>query len=256
MKKLPTLFGLFFLFTLPTDFLWAGDTINLAVTNLPPFQIVNGDKVEDCINIRVLKEILDPMDIKINYQVMPFQRCLVNLKNGKSDIFMGILRRPEREVYLHYVQPAYKQHSTKAFFLPKGKSQMLQKYEDLYKLTVGVRLGFKYFPQFDNDRKIRKEVTSTNKQNLKMLLKGRIDALAITEITGEYLIALYGYDFEKAPFKYAKINPAYLTISKKSRFMDRLGEFEKYSRKVVDEQIYKKVEDEFLSHIKTNTITQ
>lgn len=250
MKIIGILTGLTIMIFASSYPLWAKDVINLAMTNLPPFQIVDGGLAKDCINIRILRKILKQMNIEINYQVMPFKRCLLSLKNGGADIFMGILRRPEREVYMHYVEPPYKQYSSKAFFLTKGKAHLLRRYEDLYSLRVGVRRGFNYFPKFDTDKKIYKEEANTNEQNLLKLKMGRIEALLITEMTGEYLIAMHGYDFEKAPFKYSQKNPAYLVISRKSPFMERVEEFERILQKIVDEQIYEQTEEAFLAELR------
>lgn len=209
--------------------LYGEEIVKNAMIHLPPFMIVDGNNPQDCINIRILEEIVKPLNLKVKYQIRPFKRCLKNMEVGDCDIFMGILRRPEREEYMLFLTP-YKDKSNKAFYLKKGEGHRVQKYEDLYNLNkrIGVRLGLIYFERFNNDTKIKRDSVVENKINLDKLLADRIDAFIMTEAVADYLIITGGYGdkIEKAPYKYDKENPAYLAISKKSPFINRAKEFD------------------------------
>ncbi len=77
------------------------------------------------------------------------------MKDGTIDPMAGLLKRPEREEYIRFVQPPCKERSDTIFFVPKGKPSLIQTYEDLYALKIGTTLGSKYFHQFDEDKKLR-----------------------------------------------------------------------------------------------------
>lgn len=160
---------------------------------------------------------------------VPFARRLLQLKIGEIDLLAGILKNDEREEYAYFLTPPYKQKTNKIFIMRQGEGKQLKRYEDLYKLRIGVQIGSKYFPRFDDDRKIHKYASTADGNRLKMLLNNRFDVLIHTELYGSYIIYDLGLQdkVEIAPYKYTKRNPVYMTISKKSKLYERKDELKK-----------------------------
>ncbi len=227
--------------------------IHAVMTHLPPFMIVGDNGVEDCINARILDEILKPLNLKVVYDIAPFKRCLLYMQTGQADIFFGILKNAEREAYMHYVEPPYKTSTAKAFYIRKGTGIHIGQYEDLYSLngSIGTRLGFSYFPRFDADARIKKEPLGSDQDHFRLLAHKRLDAVIITETVGDYLILKDGYHdkIEKAAYKYDQLNPAYLAISKKSPYMQQIREFETIIQQLRDSGRIQGIIDNFISEM-------
>ena len=227
--------------------------ITLAMTHLPPYRIMEDGQASGIL-IQAMTRILAPMNLKIIPVEAPFKRCLLMLKEGRADIYIGLFRTPEREAYLHYIEPPFQTKTVKVFYMRKGEGHKIRSYEDLYTLEnpVGIRAGFKNFPRFDADDRIKKEGVSTDEQNLVKLSLGRINAFLHTEEVGDYLIETLGYAglFEKAPYRPDLHNPAYVVISKKSRFTARAGEFEDAVRAFVLEGQYREVKEAYFTRLK------
>ncbi len=226
--------------------------LNIAVTHLPPSRIIEGENVEG-IFIDILEAIFYPMHLKLEYTIAPFKRCLVYLKDGDVDMYIGLFKRPEREKYVYYIEPPFQNKTVKAFYLRKGEGDRIQQYEDLYTLKrgIGVRSGFKTFPRFDEDEKLQIQSVRTDKQNLMKLESERIDAFVQTEEVADYLVATLGFvgKFEKAPYKYDALNPAYIAFSRKSPYMSRIQEIEVAAKRFVEAGNVQRIKQQYLQQL-------
>lgn len=182
--------------------------------------------------IDVDQNIISALAVKFNAEVVgekvPFARRLQQLKSGEIDILAGLLKDETREGYAYFLKTPYKNKTNKIFIMRKGEGKQLERYEDLYKLKVGVQIGSKYFPRFDADSDITKVPSMKDKNRLQMLLLNRFDALIHTEVYATDLIHRNGFEdkVEFATFKYTKYNPVYIAVSKKSPLYERREELE------------------------------
>lgn len=202
--------------------LYSQEIIKIAFPLSPPWRHVTDGKI-DGVDGLVMMALAKKLNAKIEFEVLPFKRSLKEIEMGRLDMMSGLLYRPAREKFLHYVRPEYKKRSNKAFFVLKGKSNTIKEYKDLSPLKVGLRMGVKYFPKFDEDSRLQKYAVRENDLNIDKLLKGRIDAFIISRAVGEYLIKEAGVAdrIEMAEFGYSKENPVYIGISKKSPWAKR-----------------------------------
>ena len=113
----------------------AQDTLSTAVAN----ENRNG------LDSQILKAIANRLNAKLFILDAPFKRRLYLIKDGTIDLMAGLLKRPAREEYIHFIHPPYKNRSDTVFFIPKGKSTLIHTYGDLYPLRIGTTLGSKYF---------------------------------------------------------------------------------------------------------------
>jgi polar amino acid transport system substrate-binding protein len=204
-----------------------GDVAIVASTESPPYRMF-ADGPPRGVFIDILEAVLRRVNLTPRYHVLPFKRCLAELKSGTADLFIGLFYRPEREAYVIYLKPTIAPYVTKVFYLNKGRARHIQKWEDLYRLRIGIRAGYKHHPDFDADKRIRKFGVPTEEQNFHKLAVDRIDAVLITEETGVYLIDKLGYTgrFAQAPLRLARENPAYIVMSRKSRLTPHIAAIE------------------------------
>ncbi|MCP4937519.1 MAG: amino acid ABC transporter substrate-binding protein, partial [bacterium] len=212
---LSPLFG-FLLFLLPPTSLWAKDTLISSKTK----------GYEDSFIAVIPPAIADKLGLEMQRRRATFGRALLLLRDGDSDIHVGPLKRPEREVYLHYIEPPFIRYTSRVFVVAKGQHSSIQRYEDLYGLRIGTDQGFKYYPRFDEDTRLRKQVVGSPKQNIGKLLRGRIDTFIIPEILGIEMIASKGLSdkLEFADYVHRQEDPGYIVLSKKSPLMATRGE--------------------------------
>ncbi len=194
------------------------------------------EEFKDGIDFEIIKSIAEKLDSDLTVKEAPFARRLRFMETGKADITAGLLKTPEREEFIYFITPPYKQKSNKLFFVTKGNKKKIRKYEDLYSLTVGINTKSRYFSRFDNDTKIKKEATSTFRQNILKLLAGRIDTVIYTDGKAFLKLQEIGLEdvVEPAEYHFSKNNPVYIGISKQSELIYRSGEIEETVSKMID----------------------
>jgi len=196
---------------------------------------VTGSAEEEGPNSDVLHAIADRLKVRLVLLQAPFKRRLVMMEEGEIDFMVGLLKSPEREGYIHFVEPAYKNRSDAVFFVPKNRADRITRYEDLYDLTIGTTIGARYFPRFDADEKIRKDPLPRGELNLKKLLLGRIDAVIFPEGAGidlGYKLGISGR-IEIAHFRFSRRKDVHIGISKNSTLCKELPQFEGLVRQMI-----------------------
>jgi polar amino acid transport system substrate-binding protein len=219
------------------------EDLRVCIDPYPPFKIVDSSgKVTGGIDIELTNALLGAMGEKAKYTVLPWARCLQTLKYGQSDFVSGITKNTERQKYLYYIEPPYKTNSVKVFYVNKGDETKFKTYEDIKNSTVGILRKAKYFEKFDNDSDIKKYEISNEVSGFKMLKKKRLDAFITTEEVGDYIIETNGYsnDFGKAEYRYSQKVAVYFALSKKSKFAERLPEFEEIVKKLKEQGFFEK----------------
>ncbi len=211
------LFGLL-LFLLSTTSSWAKDT-------LVSSKIKGQDGRAGTV---LLQAIADKLGLELQQRSTTFGRAKLLLRDGSDDIHIGVLKQPEREVYLHYIEPPLTRYINRVFVVPKGQHSSIQRYEDLYGLRIGTNQGYKYFPRFDEDTRLRKHEVGSYRQNFGKLLRGRIETFIIPDGYAIEAIEELGYTdkVEFADYRHRVENSAYIVLSKKSPLYERLDEIE------------------------------
>ncbi|WP_319584991.1 transporter substrate-binding domain-containing protein [uncultured Pseudodesulfovibrio sp.] len=217
--------------------------LRVALDPFPPWKYLNSIGEPCGMDVDFIDVLAKRMGLKVEYFMYPFSRALYLLEYGEADMMSGVLRREEREAYLHFLQPPYKEHSDKAFYMLRGRKDLLQKYDDLHRLRIGTQNGTSYFPVFDHDPKISKIATHSFELNLRMLLANRIDAVINTEVAGDFELSKLGLQREvvKAPYIYREKQDVYIVLSKKSPLADRLDEFNTVMADLVREGAFQRI---------------
>jgi polar amino acid transport system substrate-binding protein len=112
---------------------------------------------------------------------VPFPRTLENIKTGVTDIVPGIFMNEERKSNIEFLGPIGTERAPVRFLMRTGQEHLLKSYEDLKKLSVGVKRGTLYFPQFDKDHTIRRVTAQDDHNMVKMLVAGRFDVMIVND---------------------------------------------------------------------------
>ncbi|MEE9589648.1 MAG: transporter substrate-binding domain-containing protein [Hyphomicrobiaceae bacterium] len=229
-----------------------GETLIMVADDFPPWTIIdkNDDNVRiSGIDVEFVTEIAKRMNFDIELKNCPFKRCLRLMELGEADIQTSLLRRSEREKYMHYFETPYKTITRKVFYLRKESTIRIRTYDDLSALNVGAILGFNYFPEFDSDQKISKTPIIRLKQAVRMLEAGRIDTFVSSESVGDYVIAIEGFGgkFRKAEYYFEKRTESFLTFSKKSPLASAFSEFNKVYEQLLREGVLDEIKSRYFA---------
>jgi polar amino acid transport system substrate-binding protein len=226
----------------------AGAVLRVSFNELPPWKALGPKGEPTGVDVEFLNVVAGRMGLQVEYVHYPFKRGLKMLELGEVDMMTGVLRRPEREAYLHFIEPPYKNRSSKAFFVLKGREHSITRHEDLHGLRVGTGLGGRYYPCFDDDDAIEKFPVAAQDLCFRMLAAGRVDAVIMTETAGDYRVAQYGYGgrIVKADYVHRDPQGVYLVLSKRSRHAARLEEFGRVARELMDAGVLDEIMARFL----------
>lgn len=226
------------------------EDIEVCVDPYPPFKMVDrSGVVVGGIDIDLITVLVESLGFQPKYTSLPWARCLNNLKHGKTDLISGIVRNSEREKYLLYIEPPYKTKSVKIFYVNRAEDKKYQTYDDISSLTIGILRNAKHFEQLDGDNNIKKYELSDLIAGFKMLRMKRIDTLITTEEVGDYIIKSNGFsnDFRKAEFRYSQDVAVYFALSKKSKYVDKLYDFEAAVTELKQKGIFDKILADYLN---------
>ncbi len=225
-----------------------GEEIVLAWPHFPPRYIFQANGTYEGIDVEIVQELARRLNLTLITKEYPWLRCHDMMKHGEIDLMTYLIKKPEREKYMLYLESPYITKSDKCFYVKKGKSHIIQKYEDLHKFSIGVIKGNAYFERFDQDMKIDKQAVVSEKHLIRMLDEGRFDTFLGTCVDYDFNILEMGYQhlYEKAQYRYSKKVLAYITISKKSPYTKHIQKFNRAMKEMVKEKVVEKITNSFI----------
>lgn len=232
---------------MPTCGLAQEPVLRVAFHEHPPWSVLDEKGQPSGIDIEFLRLFAKRLGVSLEFHMLPFSRSLKMAELGEIDVMVGVLKRPERERDLFFIEPAYKNYSDKAFFVLKGNEHLIRSHADLTTLSLGTILGVKYYPELDRDMRIRKYPVGQVELNFKMLQAGRIDAFVMTEAAGEYWVNRLGLTRQvvKAEYVYRKRQDVHMILSKRSVFAYRVDEFTQLMKEFVKASVFADIKQRF-----------
>ncbi len=166
----------------------------------------------------IIEEAAEKIGYRIHWTISPFARSLHDLQVGKVDIVPRTIKTSERETFIRFLGPVSTQTRDILFLVKAGKESSIQVYEDLYKLSVGVKRQTVYFERFNDDTAINKMESIDDENMAKMFIKGRFDTMIILDRASiEYQLNSLGFhDFSYAQYRQINKIDNYFGMSRKS----------------------------------------
>lgn len=201
-------------------------------------------------SIDLVSEIFAEKNIKvITDSGGPWKRIVLNAQRGKVDMVVGIRRTPEREKYLHFIEPAITP-AAQAIFIRKQNEFQYKQWSDLKGKVGGVTLGASFDDTFDTYAKnnLHLEQVKTVEQNFKKLANHRIDyflgPLLPTLLYAEKSGDRYKIQFVRPPFM---IINEYVAFSKRSNCQQYAAYFEqRIAQKIAEGEMDDLLEKQYL----------
>ena len=134
----------------------------------------------------IAEQIAQRLGVKLTLYPCPWARCLKAVEKGRVDLIFSVFQTPERDSFMHFIQPALAQHPVDFFFwIHKDRPVQIETYDDLAALSLVKLRGNQYFPRFDHDDNLSKTETVDYQSAVNMVLNKRVDAMIDLSLTPE-----------------------------------------------------------------------
>lgn len=196
----------------------AEQTLSMAFNETVPWKFHDKNGEPQGIDLEIVQQLCQRLSLRLVIKPAPLARAIDMMKNGQVDIMTFLLKTPEREQFITFIEPPYQRSSDKVFYLRQDARFSLQRYEDLATLQIGIKRGANYQPQFDADPHLHKQAVTDTEQNFRKLLLGRLDTVLVTESEGDYLLLTHGWQarVRKAPLRFSRPVDVYIGVAKHS----------------------------------------
>ncbi|MFG5861292.1 substrate-binding periplasmic protein [Metapseudomonas sp. CR1201] len=171
-------FGLLF-----SAFAWT-QTIIAAADAYPPF--ADPAHPSQGISLQIVRAAYATQGYTVDMRFVPWARAVSGVKNGEYDILPNAWWTQERAAFLLFSEP-YMRSEIK-FIKRKGDPFEYHGLESLTGKTVGIVKGYGYGDDFLNAAHFSRPEVSKVLQNIKKLVRGRIDLTLEDEVVARWII--------------------------------------------------------------------
>ncbi|MEB0044074.1 MULTISPECIES: substrate-binding periplasmic protein [unclassified Pseudomonas] len=127
------------------------------------------------------------LGIEVEWQFLPWKRCLSMLDQGQADGALDIFHSDERDATLLYPNEPLSQVEFVMFYANERPHAFLT-LDELKGMTIGTSPGYLYSADFSNSTLFTREPAPTHEANFGKLLRGRIDLLITDRRVGQHLL--------------------------------------------------------------------
>ncbi|OUR95305.1 hypothetical protein A9Q84_15820 [Halobacteriovorax marinus] len=194
----------------------------------PPFTYEREGKLHKGVIIELLAEILIGIS-EYETKSIEWHTALKLLEKGRADITGPLFKTLERSEYLVYTEPLYLERFSICYLSENSESKFsnITNIVELYNEKVGVVKDFYYGEELNDAIRrnyVRAVIVKYASTNLKILLRGRVDAAIFNETVVRNLISSNPDVAGKVECSSVPIDPMQLHfgISKKSVLLDDL----------------------------------
>lgn len=131
--------------------------------------------------------VFQRLGVEIEWQFLPWKRCLAMLEQGHADGILDIFRTSERASTLFYPHEALSDAEFVLFYA-KANPHPVHSLEDLRGLNIGTTPGYVYSEAFNGSTQFVREDAPTQEANFGKLQRGRIDLLITDRRVGQYML--------------------------------------------------------------------
>ncbi|MEE9678000.1 amino acid ABC transporter substrate-binding protein [Pseudomonas koreensis] len=131
--------------------------------------------------------VFQRLGIEVEWQFLPWKRCLSMLETGQADGALDIFHSAERDATLLYPSEPLSDVEFVMFYA-NDRPHPFNTLEQLKGLTIGTSPGYLYSPDFSQSQLFTREPAPTHEANFGKLVRGRIDLLITDRRVGQHLL--------------------------------------------------------------------
>lgn len=143
------------------------------------------------IDYEVTAKVFERLGVEVEWQFLPWKRCLAMLDQGEADGVLDIFRTPERDATLLYPDEPLSDVQF-VLFQTAAKPHEVATLDDLDGLTIGTSAGYTYGDAFMQATAFKREAAASQEANFGKLVRNRVD-LIITDLrVGNFTLQAMG----------------------------------------------------------------
>jgi polar amino acid transport system substrate-binding protein len=131
--------------------------------------------------------VFERLGIEVEWQFLPWKRCLAMLEQGQADGALDIFQNAERDGSLLYPSEPLS-YVEFVLFYANARPHPVQTLNDLRGLTVGISPGYAYGTAFLGSPLFVREAGPSHEANFGKLLHGRVDLVITDRRVGQHLL--------------------------------------------------------------------
>lgn len=159
-------------------------TIRLATLDWPPY--VGKSLFQQGFTTAIVSEAFKRAGYKVKIDFLPWARAIQQADEGNYDAVYPEYYSDDRNKSFFFSEPFAS--GPLGFYKRKDDKISYTKLEDLKPYRIGIVLGYINTPEFDSASYLQKETATSDEQNIRKLLAGRIDLIVIDKYVAQYLI--------------------------------------------------------------------
>ena len=166
------------------------ETLRIVTEPWTPYVYLENGKAKG-IDYDITALVFERLGIDVQWQFLPWKRCLQMLEQGQADGALDIFQTREREGLLLYPSEPLSDVEF-VLFQANARPHPFKTLSDLKGLTVGTNPGYQYGDEFMQSSAIIREPAPSAEANFGKLQKGRIDLFITDRRVGEHTLKAMG----------------------------------------------------------------
>jgi len=167
-----------------------GERIRIVTEPWAPYAMVENGQASG-LDYDTTAIVFQRLGIEVQWQFLPWKRCLMMLQQGEADGALDIFKVSERDDLLFYPSEPLSDVNW-VFFQANARPRPFNTLDDLKGLTVGISPGYLYSPEFDSSTSFIREPAPSHEANFGKLIRGRIDLLVTDRRQGQQMLDQLG----------------------------------------------------------------
>lgn len=155
----------------------------------PGHPIYDDNGVLSGLDYDAAKTVLQRLGVKVEWQLLPWRRCLMAMEQGLADGILGIFHTPEREASMLFAHEPLSQIEF-VLFDAKASPHPFRSLSDLRGLKIGVSAGYWYSNKtFRQSTLFTREPAPNHEANFGKLVRKRVDLVINDRRGGHFILA-------------------------------------------------------------------
>jgi polar amino acid transport system substrate-binding protein len=222
-------------------------TISL-IDDTPPYVFKEDGEYKGLI-VDIIKESFSRMEIDYAMEAIPFNRTMIQLKEGTLDVGTDIFIKPEREEFLYYpVDYPLAVYPYTLFKLKSTEFDFSGNPEELIPYKLGYVRGYSLgeYDKYVVDERFRFSESKSPEANMNLLINGRVDFVIDVKSTGESVIEKLGLEDEiEAVLPPINSNASYIAFSKVRKLEKLMNEYEAAIESMLSDGTLQEIYDKY-----------
>lgn len=185
------------------------ETLRIVTEPWAPYVYVEEGQAKG-IDYEITALVFARLGIQVQWQFLPWKRCLAMLEQGSADGVLDIFQTHERDSHLLYPKEPLSEVEF-VLYQANARPHPLKRFDDLKDLTVGVNPGYIYAEGFGTSAAFKREEAPSIEANFGKLVRGRIDLVITDRRVGSHALRAMGLEDE--------VSPLPLTVSRQNQYL-------------------------------------